>query len=151
NSGARMAKFEATKTGLKALPEVDARTVFFDTGAQAVRGLGLRVSPPTKRHPKGNRVWILEYRTAGASRTTPKQRVVLARGSPDPAKARTMARDMLADIRKGGDPATERKAAREADTVEELITKYLDEEIKPRRKARTYELYETYLRRHLAP
>lgn len=111
-----------------------------------VPGFGLRFQP------SGAASWVVEYRAGSGGRGVHKKRIVI--GHPDtmtPDEARKAAKDILADVRKGSDPATARRNDRRAGTVEQLVRTYLDEEIKPKRKPRTLEPYEGYLRNHIAP
>ncbi len=67
-------------------------TLLFD---RSLPGFGLRM------HPSGRKVWIVQTRIGGRSR-----RIVIARhGESALAQARRRARDLLARIRAGGNPA----------------------------------------------
>ncbi len=124
-------------------PPSGAAVTYYDA---KLRGFGLRYQP------SGAASWIVEYRAGAGGRGVAKRRVVI--GHPDtlsPDAARKAAKEMLARIELGADPATERRNDRRAGTVEQLVRTYLDEEIKPKRKPRMLELYEGYLRNHIAP
>jgi len=117
--------------------------VYYD---DALKGFGLLV------RPSGSRSWILEYRPGAGGRGTAKKRVVL--GSPDavtPEQARAMAKDMLAKVRLGADPAAERAEARAADTVAEIADEWLSRHVEPKRKAATAKLYRSVLDTHILP
>ena len=89
------------------------RAVFlFD---RALPGFGLRV------HRSGAKAWIVQTRIEGKSR-----RVVIARhGEMDLAQARRHARDILARIRAGDNPADDIRKEKTAPTVAMLADEYL--------------------------
>ncbi|HZP43964.1 MAG TPA: Arm DNA-binding domain-containing protein [Candidatus Binatia bacterium] len=92
---------------------------YFD---KTVPGFALRVSA------NGARSWIVRYRRHGR-----KQRVTL--GPEDAlslADARAKAKDMLARVRLGEDPAADKRAEREAATFEELAHEYVERHAKRR-------------------
>jgi Arm DNA-binding domain len=75
-------------------------------------------------------------------------------GSPlTPEQARKAAENALDRIRHGHDPATEKKAAREALTVAALIDRYLEDgpATKPAKRASTWSIDASNLNRHVRP
>jgi len=83
-----------------------------------LKGFFLRV------YPTGRRVYALKYRLG------PLQRIYTlgVHGSPfTPESARDAAENALRRVAAGEDPATEKKAAREALTVSALIDRYLED------------------------
>jgi integrase len=95
-----------------------------------LRGFCLRASST------GAKVWMLRYRTAH-ERTT--RRLTLGRvGEMTAADARKEARDKLADIHKGSNPAQERRDERNAILFGELVKQYLDEHAKALKSVRNY-------------
>jgi integrase len=83
-----------------------------------VRGFLLVVTPA------GSKSYAIEYR-AGTGRGSPMRRMVIGKhGVLTPDQARRLAREKLAEVARGGDPAKERKARREAQTFGELIDLY---------------------------
>ena len=87
-------------------------TILFD---KAVTGFGLRI------HPSGRKVWIVQTRIEGKTR-----RIVIARhGEMDPAQARRRARDILASVRAGDNPAEDIRKEKTAPTVAMLADEYL--------------------------
>ena len=98
--------------------------VIFD---EALPGFGLRV------RTTGAKTWLVQYAVAGRTK-----RIFL--GAPalvDASKARAMAKDLLARVRLGGDPAGEKVAARAeaANTVGALLPRFLAHQrgrLKPR-------------------
>ena len=87
-------------------------TFLFD---RTLPGFGLRI------HPSGRKVYIVQTRIEGRTR-----RIVIARhGEMDLAEARRRARDTLARIRAGGNPAEERRRARRTPDVNAFAEEYL--------------------------
>ena len=87
-------------------------TILFD---KALPGFGLRI------HPSGRKVWIVQARIEGRSR-----RIAIARhGEMELAQARHRARDMLARIRAGANPAEDIRREKRTPTVREFADEYL--------------------------
>ena len=127
---------------LATLPKVEKPTVFYDTD---LTGFGL------KAFPSGARSWIVEYRPGAGGRGVSKRRMVL--GTPKtltPDEARTEASGVLARVRLGGDPAGEKTASRQSDTVGDILDAYL-EQARSLRKQSTAALYKLYIDKHLVP
>ncbi len=86
--------------------------ILFD---RALPGFGLRI------HPSGRKVWIVQARIEGRSR-----RIVIARhGEMELAEARRRARDVLARIRAGDNPAEDIRREKETPTLREFAGEYL--------------------------
>jgi integrase len=127
---------------LASLPTVAKTTVFYDTD---LTGFGL------KAYPSGARSWIVEYRPGAGGRGVSKRRMVL--GTPKnltPDEARKLAAGLLAQVRLGGDPAGEKTASRQAETVSDILDAYLVQ-ARSIRKPTTAALYKLYVDKHLAP
>ena len=78
---------------------------------QSLKGYGLVLHAPSARHPHGSRVFVVRYRTrAGKDR----RQVLGAFGELTQEQARAMAADVLAEVRRGGDPMAERREIRAA-------------------------------------
>jgi len=87
-------------------------TFLFD---KTLPGFGLRI------HPSGRKVWIVQTRIEGRTR-----RIVVARhGEMELAQARRRARDMLARIRAGGNPADDIRREKETPTFRQFADEYL--------------------------
>ncbi len=86
--------------------------ILFD---KALPGFGLRI------HPSGRKVWIVQARIEERSR-----RIVIARhGEMELAQARRRARDVLARIRAGDNPADDIRREKETPTLREFADEYL--------------------------
>jgi integrase len=87
-------------------------------------------------YPSGVKSWIVEYRPHGGGRGVAKKRVTLGKiGQLTPDQARKAAADLLAAVRLGADPATEKAERRKALTVGELLdlfdAQYVGPMVKP--------------------
>jgi integrase len=130
-------KLNKTTIRSLALPDGKCDHIFFD---DALPGFGVRL------RAGGSRRYVLQYDIGGKTRK-------MSLGSPaelDPGKARETARDLLASIRLGGDPAGERSEARArvAETVGAELPRYLAQ--KAVRSSTRREL-ERYLLRYARP
>lgn len=82
-----------------------------------LRGFGLKVTP------KGRKVFVLQYRLHGPNA---KRFTIGPYGNPWTADtARIKAKELLGDVSKGIDPASAKKAEKQAKTVSELCDLYL--------------------------
>jgi integrase len=110
-------------------------------------GFGLRVMP------SGKKTWIVEYRPGPGGRKVyiRRMKIELAnRITPD--EARTRAKEILARVRLGEDPAGARKAARQIPTVAEFVEQFLKEATSPPHlKPATKRLYTDNLHRLVVP
>ena len=66
-------------------------------------------------------------------------------------EARNAARDVLATVRLGGDPAGERRKSRKMPTVAQLLEQFLADEVEPKRKRTTASTYRHYVRNIIVP
>lgn len=124
-----------TRAAVQALkvPAGKAEAILFD---DEVRGFGLRV------RAGGSRTWVVQYKIGNKQRRMTLGSVAL----PDPAKARDRARDLLAAVRLGQDPASAKIEARAkaADTFGAAVKSFLVRQEK-RLQPRTYTETERYL------
>ena len=112
----------------------------------SLKGFGVRVNPT------GRRVWLIEYRPNGGGRSSLKRRYTFgATETLSVAEARAKAKRLLGGIHNDQDPAGARADQRASLTVAELAERFIAEEVAPKRKRRTTELYQLYLRRHVLP
>ncbi len=110
----------------------------------AVKGFFLRV------YPTGRRVYALKYRQGSTQRLM----TIGTHGSPwTPEKARDRAKEALEAVHRGEDPAVEKRAARAALTVKDLIDSYLTDgpATKPGKRETTWATDASNLRRHIEP
>ncbi|MFG1383955.1 tyrosine-type recombinase/integrase [Xanthobacter sp. V3C-4] len=136
-------RFRITKRTVDSLPAVDSPKVFYDS---TLPGFGIRVMP------SGAKAFVVEYRPGGGGRGVAKRRMKLGTyGEITPEQARDLARDALADVRRGEDPAGARAAERAAPTVAEMAERWLAEEVRPKKKPKTAAGYAALMANHVIP
>lgn len=138
-----MPTMKLTRRALAAIETPAKPVVFWDAD---IAGLGLSV------RPSGARSWVVRYRAGAGGRTGTLRQVVI--GNPEtmtPEQARSAAKDMLANVRLGADPAAERAEARAADTIAEIAAEWLSRHVEPKRKEATAKLYRAVLDTHILP
>jgi integrase len=107
-------------------------------------GFGIRV------RKSGAMSYFIRYR-AGFGRSAPVRRVTIAKvGKVTPEQARETAKDMLASVVKGKDPARERAEDRDALTVKKLIASFLDH-VEMKKRPNTHAQYAHMLNAYVAP
>ena len=84
--------------------------------------------------PAGRKVFMLQYRTNAGERRKPALGLY---GELTVEQARSLAQEWLAQVRRGGDPAADKAAARSAPTVAELCKKFMEDHSKKRNKPST--------------
>jgi integrase len=132
-----------TKRVVDELAPANRPTIIYDT---ELKGFGVRVMP------SGSKAWIVEFRPNGGGRKVPTKRMTLGQTTTLNAdEARKAARDILAAVRLGQDPARERTLNRETPTVREFVERYLAEEAEPKLKPGTMSNYRIYFRKHVTP
>lgn len=111
-----------------------------------LRGFGLRVEA------SGTKTYLVRYRPREFGAKSPKRFIVIGRHGPLTAEdARQRARQILADVATGKDPALERDQARKALTVDELANAFITEHVEPKRKSRTAKGYAKLLKQRVSP
>jgi len=107
-------------------------------------GFGVRV------RATGGMSYVVRYR-AGSGRGAPVRRVTIAAvGKITPDQAREKAKDILASVVKGDDPAKAKAEARAALSFGDLVAKYLDH-VAAKKKAATHDLYKHLLNSYALP
>lgn len=134
-----MAKIKLTKTVVDAATFAAKEYELRDT---VVPGFLLKVTAA------GRKIFMLQYRTNAGDRRKP---VIGRFGELTVEQARSIAQDWLADVRKGKDPSAEKTAARNAPSVKQLCTKFIEDYSKPKNRPRTVESYQGYIDRHIVP
>lgn len=127
----------ATVRALSLPPGKDDK-IFFD---DSLPGFGLRL------RSSGAKTWMIQYAIAGRTR-----RMVLGTAAVvDPAKAREAAKNILAEVQLGGDPAGEKSAARSraGETFKACLDLYLkrrrNEQVEGKLRATTIATIERHL------
>lgn len=132
-----------TKRTIDAIRPPVRPAIYYD---DELTGLGIWVSP------SGTKSWFVEYRPGDRGRSVPKRRMVLGRTNIlTPDQAREAAREALAGVALGQDPAALRSSARAMTTFREFAERYLTEEAATKLKPRTVVNYRIYLRKHAVP
>src|SRR5260370_25541800 len=113
-----MPRIRLTKSAIDAIPPPKSDVVYWDAGCP---GFGVKVTP------KGRKVFIVLYRTAGAGSKLRKY-TIGPYGRVTLHQARVAAQKVFAAKLEGRDPAAEKRAARRrivADRVEELLENFI--------------------------
>lgn len=134
----RRIRLSTTTVRALALPPGAVDKVFFDAD---LPGFGVRL------RRGGSRTWLVQYAIAGKTR-----RIVLGSvAALDPGKARATAKDLLAAVRLGRDPAAEKAETRikAAETLGALLPRFLQHQ-RTRLKPRSFEEVERHLLVHAA-
>ena len=113
-----------TKSAVESLPAGDIDVVYWDT---SLPGFGIRVKP------NATRSYVVQYRNRQTGRS---RRKTIGRHGPlmTFAQAKEIARGLLSDVVRGGDPVAEGKAFREAPSVSDLADQYLTSHAIPKKR-----------------
>ncbi|MFT3719247.1 tyrosine-type recombinase/integrase [Pseudorhodoferax sp.] len=134
-----MAKTKLTKTAVEtAQPQAQA-VELRDT---IVPGFLCKITPA------GRRVFMLQYRTNAGERRKPALGLF---GELTVEQARALAQEWLAQVRRGGDPAADKAAARTAPTVKELCMRFMEDHSKQRNKPSTQKGYWKTINNNIIP
>ena len=107
-----------------------------------IKGFGVRVSPA------GAKTFVLKYRLhTGRVRW----KTIGRTDKLSVEKARRHAKDDVGIVARGGDPLSDKDAAREAFTVADVAQKFLDEHVEARKKPSTLRLYRLAINSHITP
>lgn len=114
-------KAASTKISKRMIDRVAPRADRFLIWDSALPGFGLRVEC------SGRKTFFVRYRAEGGGRNAPQRSMAIGRyGVLTPDAARKKAKDILAAVTKGEDPAGAQAAARKQMTVAELCDFYLE-------------------------
>jgi integrase len=137
-----MPTLRLTKKAVQGLKPTEKVAYYWDAD---LKGFALRVTPADAR------AWVVEYRSVGGGRGAPSRRMTLGGlGTLTIDQARKQARDILAAVRLGHDPAGDRTRQRETPTVAAVGERFLADEA-ARLKPGTLANYAIYLRKHIGP
>ena len=134
-----MAKIKLTKTTVDATQAGAQDVELRDT---LVPGFLCKVTPT------GRKVCMVQYRTNAGERRKP---AIGQFGELTVEQARSLAQDLLAEVRHGKDPSLLKAAARQAPTVKELCTRFIEDYSKAHNKPSTVEGNLKYISLHIAP
>ncbi|EPA2392449.1 site-specific integrase [Pseudomonas aeruginosa] len=134
-----MAKLKLTKSAVDAAQPQSQAIELRDT---LVPGFLCKITPA------GRKVFMLQYRTNAGERRKP---ALGQYGELTVEQARSLAQEWLAQVRRGGDPAADKAAARKAPTVKELCAKFMEDYSKLRNKPSTQEGYQSVIDRNIIP
>jgi integrase len=114
---------------------------------KSLPGFGVRITQ------SGAKSWIVDYRGDGGGRGAATRRITIGKLSLVTAhQARREARRILARVRLGSDPASERASLRCAATIKTIADDYMETEIVvPKRAAATVALYKGFFRLYVIP
>ena len=134
-----MAKIKLTKSAVDAAQPQAEAVELRDT---LVPGFLCKITPA------GRKVFMIQYRTNAGERRKPSLGLY---GELTVEQARSLAQEWLAQVRRGGDPAAEKAEARQAPTVKELCTKFMEDYSKKRNKLSTQAGYQAVINRNIIP
>lgn len=121
---------------------VEKRTLYWDTGRG---GVGLMVSPPSTKNPKGTKSWKIAYRHGGRLKW-----LHIGRYPALPLKeARDAAVKHRARVALGEDPHGDRIASRRGEVLRDIAERYVEEYAKKNNKS--WAQGENLRRRHVLP
>lgn len=128
-----------TKRVVEGIAPGDHDLIIWDT---QLRGFGCKVTP------KGRRSYLLYYRTADGQQRKP---ALGTHGALTCEQAREIARAMLADVARGGDPKAAARARHSAPIVAELADRFLVEHAATKKRASSTRMDRANLRPHVLP
>jgi integrase len=134
-----MATVKLTKT---AVDSATPQSKDYELRDTIIPGFLLKVTPT------GRKVFMIQYRTNAGERRKP---VIGRFGEITVEQARSIAQDWLADVRRGKDPSAEKSAARQAATMRDLCSRFLEDYSKPKNSKSTVQSNKGYIGRYILP
>ncbi len=134
-----MAKIKLTKSAVDAAQSQAQAVELRDT---LVPGFLCKITPA------GRKVFMLQYHTNVGERRKPALGLY---GELTVEQARSLAQEWLAEVRRGGDPAADKAAARSAPTVAELCKKFMGDHSRQRNKPSTQVGYQKCIDNNIIP
>jgi integrase len=134
-----MAKVRLTKKVVEAIAPGERDVIVWDEDLQ---GFGVKVTP------SGRRTYFCYFRTLAGQERRPS---IGLHGTLTCDEARGIAKDMLADVRKGNDPSQNRQEQRRAPTLAEFSERYLSDHARTKKKPLSVEADERNLANHVLP
>jgi len=128
-----------TLRNLKEIETASKDAIYWDDD---LAGFGLRIKP------SGIKSYLIQYRDR---RGRSKRLTIGKHGVFTPEEARREARNLLAAVARGEDPAGARAEARRAPTVADLAKRYVDEHLTRRNKASTQREFHRILDQQILP
>src|SRR5476651_1040311 len=111
-----------------------------------LRGFGVRL------RGGGTRSYLVRYRAGGGGRREPLRTYTLGtHGELTPDEARAAAKDALAAVRKGMNPAADRQSLRKAPLMSDLAARFLSEHVEAKRKPGTAGEYRRLIDKVILP
>lgn len=120
----------------------DRAVIAYDT---ELKGFGIRLAP------SGSLSWFVEYRPGAGGRRVTKRRMYFGGREFTPEEARQAAKEILASVALGKDPAAVRRDERESETFREFGERYLRDEAEAKLKPGTVTNYRICVRKHANP
>jgi integrase len=134
-----MPKIKLTKTAVDAATPQERDYELRDT---TTPGFLVKVTPT------GRKIFMLAYVAHNGQRRKP---AIGRYGEITVEQARDIAKDWLAEVRRGVDPSAERTAARQAPTVKEVFDRFITDYSETRNKPSTVEANRGYGKTHIIP
>jgi hypothetical protein len=134
-----MPKIKLTKTALDAAIPQERDYELRDT---TIPGFLVKITPT------GRKIFMIAYVAHNGQRRKPAIGVT-ARSPVE--QARNIAKDWLAEVRRGADPSAERTAARQALTVKELFDRFITDYSESRNKPATVAANRAYGKSYIIP
>jgi integrase len=110
-------KLITRKIDAEPAPVTGATTLWDDE----VKGFGVRIYAPTKKHKRGARAFFFNYRVDGVER----RYTIGDRSAWSLEAARAAARELRRRVDRGEDPAEDKRERRGAPTVKDLVDRYI--------------------------